>query len=165
MYQSSLCIVYCELCISPHWVCHFVIHNYTLSLLANHLGTHQTFNKMDSQPCDCRWSLESSSGVCVSMYGLTVTLSPPRIEHCRLIVFMKRRITKIKCTLELHIFAFCWSKVGMFVHKSRNHTIVCLSVCSPTPAFCWSKVGMFVHKSRNSFNEYNNMFIFHTWSK
>ena len=44
------------------------------SKLANHQIKHQVTQKVGCQPGDCIWSLYSSSGVCVGMYGLTHSL-------------------------------------------------------------------------------------------
>ena len=48
-------------------------HNF--SRLANHPTRHQATHKVGCQPGDCIWSLQSSSGVCVGMYGLTYGLT------------------------------------------------------------------------------------------
>ena len=48
-----------------------VMYDHTFSRLANHQIRIQAVNKVGCQPGDCIWSLQSSSGVCVGMYGLT----------------------------------------------------------------------------------------------
>ena len=46
----------------------------TFSKLANQQIRHQATQKVGRQPGDCIWSLYSSSGVCVGMYGLITYL-------------------------------------------------------------------------------------------
>ena len=47
------------------------MHDHAFSKLANHQVRHQTTHIVGCRPGDCIWSLYSSSGVCVGMYGLT----------------------------------------------------------------------------------------------
>ena len=47
------------------------MYDHAFSKLASHQIKHQATHKVDCQPGDCMWSLFSSSGVCVGMYGLT----------------------------------------------------------------------------------------------
>ena len=49
-------------------------------LLTNHQIRHQAAHKVDCQPGDCIWSLQSSSWICVGIYGLTYSLYHPRGE-------------------------------------------------------------------------------------
>ena len=42
--------------------------------LANHQIRHQATHKVGCQPGDCIWLFKFSSGVCVGMYGLTLTV-------------------------------------------------------------------------------------------
>ena len=68
------------------------------SKLANRQIRHQTTHtyKVDSQPGDSIWSLESSSGVYVGMYGLTNSLITPE-GFCYIVT--KRLLARIlKCT-------------------------------------------------------------------
>ena len=51
--------------------------DHTFSKLANHQIKHQDTHKVGSQPGDSARSLQSSSGVCVGMYGLTYSLYRP----------------------------------------------------------------------------------------
>ena len=46
--------------------------DHTFSELANHQIKHQATHKVGYQPGDCIWSLQSSSGVCVSTYGYSL---------------------------------------------------------------------------------------------
>ena len=51
--------------------------DHTFSKLANHQIRHLATHKVGCQPGDCIWSLQSSSGVCVGMHGLTYSLYLP----------------------------------------------------------------------------------------
>ena len=53
------------------------MYDHTFSKLANKQFRHQAAHEVSCQPGDCVWSLESSSGVCVAMYGLTYSLYHP----------------------------------------------------------------------------------------
>ena len=48
------------------------------SKLANHQIRHQATHKVGSQPSDSIWSFQSSSEVCVGMYGFTYSLYHPQ---------------------------------------------------------------------------------------
>ena len=54
------------------------MYDHAFSKLANHQIRHQAAYKVGCQPGDCAWSLYSSSGVCVDMYGLTYSLYHPQ---------------------------------------------------------------------------------------
>ena len=54
------------------------MYDHTFSKLANHQIRHQATNKVGCQPGDCIWPLQSSSGVCVGMYGLIYSLYHPQ---------------------------------------------------------------------------------------
>ena len=56
------------------------MYDHKFSTLANHETKHQATHKVGCQPGDCTWSLQSSSGVCVGMYGLTYSLYHPRAD-------------------------------------------------------------------------------------
>ena len=47
-----------------------IMHDHTFSKLANHQIRHQATHKVGCQSGDCAWSLQSSSGVYVGIYGL-----------------------------------------------------------------------------------------------
>ena len=55
-----------------------VMYGHTFLKLANHQIRHQATHKVGCQTGDCIWSLYSSSGVCVGIYGLTYSLYRPR---------------------------------------------------------------------------------------
>ena len=46
-----------------------VTRDHTSSELANHQIRHQATHKVGCQPGDCIWLLQSSSWVCMGMYG------------------------------------------------------------------------------------------------
>ena len=48
------------------------------SKVANHQIRHQATHKVGCPPVDCIWSVQSSTGVCVGMYGLTYSLYHPQ---------------------------------------------------------------------------------------
>ena len=55
------------------------MYDHVFSKLANHQIRHQATHKVGCQPGDCIWSLQSSTGVCVGMYGLTCLLYHPEV--------------------------------------------------------------------------------------
>ena len=69
------------------------MYDHTFSKLANHQIRHQgATHKVGSQPGDCTWSVQSSSGVCVGLYhyGLTNSLYHPEgVQHCGPIHLLK----------------------------------------------------------------------------
>ena len=54
-----------------------VMFDHTFSELANQQIKHQGTHEVGCQPGDCIWSLQSSSGVSVGIYGLTYSLYHP----------------------------------------------------------------------------------------
>ena len=53
-----------------------VMYDQTFSSLANYQIRHQATHKVGCEPGECIWSLLSSSGVCVGIYGLTYSIAP-----------------------------------------------------------------------------------------
>ena len=71
---SSASVVATAMGLSNDIQCHVLPY---FSKFANHQIKHQATHKVGCQPGDCIWSLESSSGVCVGIYGLTYSLYHP----------------------------------------------------------------------------------------
>ena len=59
-----------------------VMYEHTFSKLANHQIRHQVTHTVGGQPGDCIWSLQSSSGICVGLYGLIYSFYQPRVYIC-----------------------------------------------------------------------------------
>ena len=55
----------------------YIMYNHTFSLLTHYHIRHQAIYEVGCQPDDCRWTLQSLSGVLVGMHGLTYSLCHP----------------------------------------------------------------------------------------
>ena len=74
---------------------------------------------MGCQPGDCIWSLHSSSGVCVGMYGLTYSLYHPQGDISNWTVRKGARCSTASSTAMLTIFKDKFSPLSQVVNKER----------------------------------------------
>ena len=88
-----------------------VMYDHTFYKLANQQIRHQATHRVGCQPIDFAyiWSLQSSSGNCVGIYGLTYSVSFQDLQDLQDILFV------LSC-VQLHIFRTIHTYIKLNTH-------------------------------------------------